>query len=635
MAGNEKFSNVTVIPEADVFDTLNDSTKTLVQVGGDLSELLFNSVNMAEKFFEIFFDPNPHLVKLEMYDREGVLHTYEVPNRAMDRSIALAGNGSPEGSIEGVVGDLYIDEITREIYIKKTSTGKDGWYSITPGSLSLFTKEFIYNADSNTISLHRVIEYPEHLMVFADGALLTPTWADTDSDNIPDYELSDDKTSILFYKSIENNAKILVRYLDGLGGLKGETAIKVTVGNTTTLSPDQRATVTQTNIDLNGNGEEVRLDFSIPRGQPGTSGVYIGNTAPTDKKQNVWIDTSSKGVSESDYAGMRVWDSGISSGLTTYNKIYELKHSTFDNTKVTASGGVTVNAEGVTTGFTDTNSKVVIPFQIGELAGKSWFMSIKCKIKKITSGSLPILLIGNGLQAFGSIKVKQGGFYFSARTGNTEDSSSISNNEGEKIVIPYIISDTPTLFQFDLEYNHELGLYTFSVADENGIEIEHKYWQAPEYIVKNGDRVDLHSRELYYIANEPAQNLTVGCFPIDTTGENTHNTIDEYYLQTLTIMVENNDSGELEHVYVTNKTGSDNVTLPDGSTLTINYHIANTGSKIAGMGDKVTIETLYNKTGNGNYYILDEVNKTYIMPMPDIYGILARMQAEIDALKNA
>lgn len=634
MAENEEFSNVTVIPEEDVFESLNDSTKTLVQAGEDLSELLFNSVNMAEKFFEIFFDPKPHLVKLEMYDREGVMHTYEVPNRAMDRSVALSGNGSPEGSVEGVIGDLYVDEITREIYIKKTPSGTNGWYSITPDSLNVFVKEYIYNADSNTINLHRTIKYPEHLMVFADGTLLTPPTTDTDSGNIPDYDLSDDKTTIIFYKSIENNAKILVRYLDGLGGLKGDTAIKVTVGKTTTLPSDEPALVTQTNIDIDGtgNGQEVILNFDIPRGQTGNSGVYIGQTEPKDRGQNIWIDTSSDGVSESDYAGMRIWDSGVSSGITTYNKIYSLKHSTFDNTKINAEGGVTISETGIATGFINENSKVIIPFEIGDLAGKSWFISLKGKISKTISGEIPIIVFGEGEKAFGSISARTGGFYFSGRSGNEEDTSTLNDNSGDKCVIPYNIPLEPTLFQFDLNYDNELGLYKFSVFDEYGIEIDHKYWQPPEYIVKNGQRVYLHSRELYYIANAPTYNLTIGCYPMDSN-ITVHKETDEYYLQTLTIMVENLETGKLENVYVTNKTGFDTISLPDGSEVTINYHIANTGSKIAGINDKVAIEKLFSQTGNGNYYILDEASKTYIMPQPDIYGMLVRLQKEIEILK--
>lgn len=635
MAENEDINNTT---EEETLETdyLNDSTKTLVEVGTDLSELLTNSVNMVDKFYEIFFDTTPHYVTLEMYDKEGVLQEYQIPNRAKDRSIALSGSGSPEGAVEGVIGDLYIDEVTRDLYIKKTSTGTDGWYDFSPESLTVFTKEYVYDSSTSLLKLHRTIDYPEHLMVFANGVLLTSSDVETDSVNTPDYDLTADKSSITFYTEIEDGAKILVRYLDGFGGLKGDTAISVTVGETNTLSPDEPASVVQTNVDADGtgNGQDVILDFNIPQGKTGNSGVYIGETEPTDSEQTIWIDTSSDGVSESDYAGMRIWDSGVASGVTTYNKIYDLKHSTFDSSKVTVSSGVNVDTDGVATNFTSATSKVTIPYKIGNFAKKDWFISLKCKCSKITSGEFPIITLSEGYRGFGAIIIRPSGFSFAARTGNAEDTSSTSNNEGYKITIAYELPSTPTLYQFDLKFEYDLGLYKFSVYDENGIEIEHAYWQAPEYIVKNGQRVDLHSRELYYITNSPTHNLTIGCFPADNASATKRTGDEAYYLQSLTILVEN-DTGKLEQVYITNETGSDTVTLPDGSDVTIAYNVSNTGSKIAGTEYKTAIETLYEKTGTGNYYILDEANKTYVMPMPDIYGMLVKMQTEIDALKNA
>ena len=131
---------------------------TLVEVSKDLAELLSNSVNMADKFFEIFFDPNPHLVTLELYDREGTRTTYQIPNRAMDKSVALSGNGSPEGVIEAEVGTLYIDEDKRELYIKRTKDSSMGWINITPYTLDVYTDEFTYNYEvTGNIKLKRLI----------------------------------------------------------------------------------------------------------------------------------------------------------------------------------------------------------------------------------------------------------------------------------------------------------------------------------------------------------------------------------------------------------------------------------------------------------------------------------------------
>lgn len=44
------------------------------------------------------------------------------------------GNGPPEGVVTGVVGALYIDQLTGEMYVKITGTGNTGWQSAQAGS---------------------------------------------------------------------------------------------------------------------------------------------------------------------------------------------------------------------------------------------------------------------------------------------------------------------------------------------------------------------------------------------------------------------------------------------------------------------------------------------------------------------
>ena len=71
-----------------------------------------------------------------------------------------------------------------------------------------------------------------------------------------DYQISDDKQTLFIYKELPANTTIFVRYLDGMGALKGDTAIKVAVGETTTLNAGENAQVTET-IDDESAGQTI------------------------------------------------------------------------------------------------------------------------------------------------------------------------------------------------------------------------------------------------------------------------------------------------------------------------------------------------------------------------------------------
>lgn len=51
----------------------------------NLSELLTNSVNLTNKYYDLFINPEPLDVELELYNEENELVTVTVPNRAKDK----------------------------------------------------------------------------------------------------------------------------------------------------------------------------------------------------------------------------------------------------------------------------------------------------------------------------------------------------------------------------------------------------------------------------------------------------------------------------------------------------------------------------------------------------------------------
>ena len=610
-------------------EELNEQSPTLAEVSVNLSELLTNSVNMAEKFYEIFFDFNPHYVELQMYDKDGNLITHLVPNRAMDKSIAISGEGTPEGSVEGYIGALYIDVITRNLYIKKVDGGTTGWACITPKAISVWTEEFTFDPENATyVKISKFIRYPEHLMVFANGEILIPPpdiiSDDESTSHDYDYSLGADRHTLYIYKELPNNSTIFIRYLDGLDGLKGDTALRVSVKETITLNPEEPADVVEELVDIagEGNGQNVQLTFKIPRGVTGNSGVHIGDTEPTDEKQNVWIETSAGRASEADFAGMRIWDSNICTSSRGYNKVYDLKHSGFSKTQLDFVGNLTVLRDGATTGFVDNSSEnyIKVPYKIGNLTGKSWYIAGKCKITDFVSGEIPILLIGDTDREYGALYARTFGLVFSARTGNSEDNDIVHDNRGEKIRIPYSLENNSDTFSYNLSYNQEYGLYTLGIYDEDDTLIQKANWQAPTVIIKNGERVDMHSRDLIALYTAGDTNIIIGAHPSNSTSLNRHNANDIYYMKDFSFYVENN--GVFESALSTNSVGTDLLYFPNGRIEEITYYISNTGSRIADMSYKQLLDEYYYQTGQGNYYLIDELTRSFELPRPDLYGLI-------------
>lgn len=99
-------------------------------IAENLAELLTNTVNMTSVFYDVFLNPNPMYVTLQQYDENNELVTVTIPNRAMDKTIALSGSGTPEGRVEGAVGTAYVDTSASVVYFKVSGNDQYGWVSI-------------------------------------------------------------------------------------------------------------------------------------------------------------------------------------------------------------------------------------------------------------------------------------------------------------------------------------------------------------------------------------------------------------------------------------------------------------------------------------------------------------------------
>ena len=86
----------------------------------NLNELLTNSVSFTDKFYDIFFNPTPMDVTLELYDENNVLQEVTIPNRAKDiqsieSSINTINNLKPiatTGNYDDLINRPVIPQVT-------------------------------------------------------------------------------------------------------------------------------------------------------------------------------------------------------------------------------------------------------------------------------------------------------------------------------------------------------------------------------------------------------------------------------------------------------------------------------------------------------------------------------------------
>lgn len=131
---------------------------TYDQIETILTKLATNYSNLAILFYDIFYNTEPKEVTFQMYNEEGVLETYTIPNRAKDMRNILSGNGSPQGSIIASKGVLYQDLTNGDLYIKETPYGDTGW-------ARLITKEELDSIFLNGIGI------PEGVVIADKGTL--------------------------------------------------------------------------------------------------------------------------------------------------------------------------------------------------------------------------------------------------------------------------------------------------------------------------------------------------------------------------------------------------------------------------------------------------------------------------------
>lgn len=337
---------------------LTQEVEALKDVAKDLAELLTNSVNMVDKYYEIFFDQNPHYVELEQYDKDGILRTTLVPNRAMDKTVALAGNEDPEGIVDAVMGALYVNNITRELFMKKTAEGNIGWANITPQPIEMYKETFKVNSETQRIQLIYRAYAKEYIDVFLNGRHLEQA----------DFDLDTDRQTLIFNTQFPDYSTLQVSYMTGLYGIKGDTALTFRIGEVKTVLADEPARVENVGTD-----KDIILDFDIPKGDTGADSVHVGPHEPIDG-ETIWIDTSAEGYKEDELSVSRIFDSGNNTNPIAYNKAYNMMHSSIDKTKYATFGNVHIDDNGILVALSN-NSGIRTPVKLSQMLNKNWSIS--------------------------------------------------------------------------------------------------------------------------------------------------------------------------------------------------------------------------------------------------------------------
>lgn len=102
-------------------------TTDMNQIATLLSQLVQNYNELAQNWFNIFYNPEAMDISLKFFDEDGNIQTYTLPNRAKDLKYILNGIGDPEGGVTAKAGSLYQDTENGDLYIKRTGNGNTGW----------------------------------------------------------------------------------------------------------------------------------------------------------------------------------------------------------------------------------------------------------------------------------------------------------------------------------------------------------------------------------------------------------------------------------------------------------------------------------------------------------------------------
>ena len=268
-------------------------------------------------------------------------------------------------------------------------------------------------------------------------------------------------------------------------------------------------------------------------------------------------------------------------GYDVVHKLYDRRE--FDLSKFTVVGNPTITDDGIASGFSGSNY-IKIPYEWAKNV-TNFKITGKFKVENSVQGNNSILgYVTSGYTmglSFNSTTIN----WFAIKT---------SSDTSEDVNLYQRYSITPNIdYSYELQLNN--NLYTFRLFDDTGSAVVNisKSTNAPFSITSNYLRLGVSGN--YYPSNFMAGSIDLKYFSITVDGEEVFNGIKDL-------------------------TQYDTYTLPSSEVITIPYILSVDGVKIVDVAYKPLVDQLYTETGMGNYIIIDETNKTFRLPLPDIYS---------------
>ena len=282
-------------------------------------------------------------------------------------------------------------------------------------------------------------------------------------------------------------------------------------------------------------------------------------------------------------------------GYNIVHKLYDRRE--FDLSKFTVVGNPVISEDGIASGFSSSNY-INTGFKLADLYNKKWVIKTRTVYKYLNNnGDFGVTLMSNygGTQWLtqGNISVGNNSknIVFYGRT--------IGGAEGAKITITNTetnIKDGDIIY---LDLSFDLEKYTLKAVINNSATIT-KSW-TPTTDDKNlvgtqtSGTIYINSRHGGGILTDSDCQIDLKQFSITVDGKEVFNGLKDL-------------------------TQYDTYTLPSSEVITIPYIPSVDGVKIVDVAYKPLVDQLYTETGMGNYIIIDETNKTFRLPLPDIYS---------------
>lgn len=264
-------------------------------------------------------------------------------------------------------------------------------------------------------------------------------------------------------------------------------------------------------------------------------------------------------------------------GYDIVHKLYDRRE--FDPSKFTVVGSPTITSDGVASGFSGSNY-IKVPykplgqnFKIFTPKFNSSDVSQTQKIVRYSDGNIRIEIYQNKIRLY----------RYSAKN-------------------VYDLPKGKTTLQSNTDY------YYYVEQTTDGINYFFKGYISTDGISWNLDVDKTYSNPMYDYANSA---------PIQISGvDRLIPLLGSIDLKQFSITI---DGTEVFNG-LKDLTQYDTYTLPSSEVITIPYILSVDGVKIVDVAYKPLVDQLYAETGMGNYIIIDETNKTFRLPLPDIYS---------------